>query len=109
MFRRQDLRTLGVDLSVADPDLIDPVHQFGDEIKMKAGAAKGCDLLFGREDDLRVFNRVLKIVFLHCRSCKGTRSDNLSQMVGTSRCDVRGRRSAASLPTPVRKSIRQAL
>jgi hypothetical protein len=41
------------------------VHQFGNEIKPETGCAEGGDLLLGRENHLRIFNRVIEIVFLH--------------------------------------------
>src|SRR5438552_4733842 len=65
MFRSENLRTLGVNFSVPDPDLIDAVHQLGDEIEVKARRAEGRDLLLRREDHLRVFNRVIKIILSH--------------------------------------------
>src|SRR5438105_15574265 len=65
MFRRQNLRTICVDFSIADADFVDAVHQFRNEVKMKTGRAEGSNLLFGREDHLGVFNCVLEIVFLH--------------------------------------------
>src|SRR6266550_6075026 len=65
MFRSENLRALGVDFSVPNPDLIYAVHQLGDEIEVKARGAEGCDLLLGRENHLRVLNRVIKIVFSH--------------------------------------------
>ena len=65
MFRSENLRALGVNFSVPNPDLIDVVHQLGDEIEVKARGAERCDLLLGRENHLRVLNRVIKIVFSH--------------------------------------------
>src|SRR5437660_852295 len=65
MFGRENLRPVGVNFSVADADLVDAVHQFGNEIKTKTGRAEGGDLLLGGEDHLSVFNRVLEVVFLH--------------------------------------------
>ena len=62
MFGRQDLRSLGVNLSIANPNLIDAIHQLGDEIKIETGAAKGRNLSFGRDNHLRVFNCVIEIV-----------------------------------------------
>ena len=62
MFRRKDLRALRVNLSIANPDLIDPIHQLRDEIKIEAGAAKGRDLLLGSNDHTSVFDGVIKIV-----------------------------------------------
>ncbi len=67
MFRRENLRTVGVNFSVADAHFIYPIHQFRNQIKSKTGRAEGGDLLFGRENHLSVFNRVLEIVFLHVR------------------------------------------
>jgi hypothetical protein len=77
------LRALGVNFSVPDPDLIDPVHQLGDEIEVKARRAEGRDLLLRREDHLRVLNRVIEIVFSHHRS------DNVRQ------CSLLAKRNAA--------------
>ena len=65
MFRGQNLRTVGVNVSIAHPNFVDAVHQFGNEIEPKTGGAEGRDLVLGREDHLRVFNCVLEIVFLH--------------------------------------------
>src|SRR5260370_13391661 len=65
MFRRENLRTVGVNFSVADAHFIYPIHQFRNQIQSKTGRAEGGDLLFGRENHLSVFNRVLEIVFLH--------------------------------------------
>ena len=67
MFGRQNLGTIGMNFSIAHPDFVDAIHQLRDQIKTKAGRAEGGDLLLGREDHLRVFDRVLEIVFLHCR------------------------------------------
>ena len=65
MFRSENLWTLGVNFSVPNPDLIDTVHQLGDEIEVKARGAEGRDLLFRREDHLRIFNRVIEIALSH--------------------------------------------
>src|SRR5439155_1054826 len=65
MFRRENLRTVGVNFSVADAHFIHPIHQFGNQIKSKTGRAEGGDPLLGREDHLRVLDRVLEIIFLH--------------------------------------------
>src|SRR4029450_11577003 len=65
MFRSEDLWTLGVTFSPPKPDLIDTVHQLGDEIEVKARSTEGRDLSFGREDHLRIFNRVIEIVLSH--------------------------------------------
>ena len=58
----QNLRTIGVDFSIANADLVHPVHQFGDEVKIETGAPKRRDLSLGRENHLRVFNCVIEIV-----------------------------------------------
>ena len=62
MLGRENLRTFRVDFPVANPDLIDPVHQLRDEMKLKAGVAKGRDLPFRRENNLRILNGVFDIV-----------------------------------------------
>ena len=67
MFGREDLGTIGMNLSVANANFIYTVHQLRDQIKTKTRGAEGGDLPFGGEDYLGVFNRVLKIVFLHSR------------------------------------------
>jgi hypothetical protein len=65
MFRSENLWTLGVNFSVPNPDLVDPVHQLGDEIEVKTRCAEGRDLLLRRENHLCVFNRVIEIVLSH--------------------------------------------
>src|SRR6266404_4915890 len=70
MLGRKNLRTLGVDFSVANPDLIDPVHQLRDQIKIETGAAKSRDLSLGSDDHTRVFNRVIEVVPGHCHRTK---------------------------------------
>ena len=65
MFGRENLRTVGMNFSVADAHFIHPIHQFRNQIKSKTGRAEGGDLLLGREDHLRVLDRVLEIIFLH--------------------------------------------
>ena len=65
MFGCENLRTFGVNLSVAHPDLIDLVHQLGDKIEIETGDAESRDLLFRRENHLGVLNRVIEIVLLH--------------------------------------------
>ena len=62
MFRRKDLRALRVNLSIANPDLIDSIHQLRDEIKIEAGAPEGRDLSLGSNDHTGVFDGVIKIV-----------------------------------------------
>ena len=66
MFGRENLRTISVDLSIADSDFVDAVHQLRNEVKSKTGRAERSDLLFRGEDHLGVFNSVLEIVLLHC-------------------------------------------
>ena len=65
MFRCNDLRALCVNFPIANPDLIDSVHQLRDKIKIKAGAAEGRDLLLGGNNYMRVFNGVIEIVPRH--------------------------------------------
>ncbi len=65
MFRRENLRTFGFDPPVAHPDLIDAVHQLRDQIKIETGAAERGDLSLRSENDPRVLNCVLEIVFRH--------------------------------------------
>ena len=66
MFRRQDLRPLGVDPAVAHPHFVYLIHQFRDEIEAEARAAESGDLALRREDHLRVLDRVLEIVLVMC-------------------------------------------
>ena len=66
MFGRQDLRPFGVNLSVAHPDLIDAIHQFGDEIETKLVLPKVAICALGRENHLacsrsRNGNRLLSL------------------------------------------------
>ena len=70
MFGREDLRSLSVNFPIAHPDLINLIHQLRDQIKMKARAAKTGDLAFGRQDDPRVFDGILEIVFSHAVAVK---------------------------------------
>jgi len=65
MFRRENLGTFGVDFPIANADLIDAVHQFGDKVKIETCAPEGRDLSLGRENHLRVFNGVVEIVLSH--------------------------------------------
>src|SRR5438067_9289276 len=67
MFRRQDLRTLGVDPAVADADFVYLIHEFRDQVETKTGAAESGDLFFRREDHAGVFDRVLEVVVGHWR------------------------------------------
>src|SRR5262245_9032195 len=72
MFRRKYLRALRVDFSIANPDLIDPIHQLRDEIKVETGAAERGDLSLGSNNHMRVFNRVVEIISGHCASKKSS-------------------------------------
>ena len=62
MFRCEDLRALCVNFSIANPDLIDAIHQLRDEIKIEARATESCNLLFRSNNHVRVFNGVIEIV-----------------------------------------------
>ena len=70
MLRRENLRTFCVDFSVTDADLIDPVHQLGDQIKIETGVAKSRDLSLRSDNHMRVFNRVIEVVSGHGNSSK---------------------------------------
>src|SRR5436190_18394616 len=74
MFGRQNLRPLRVDFSIANADLIDAVHQFGNEIEIETGIAESGDALLRGHDHLGVFDCVIEIVFSHWRCIKGTGS-----------------------------------
>src|SRR5262245_34812512 len=62
MLRRQNLRTFRVNFPVTNSDLIDPVHQLRDEIKIETGGPERCDLSLRSDNDMRVFNRVIEVV-----------------------------------------------
>src|SRR5881392_2091024 len=62
IFRTKNFRALSFNPAGANADLIDPIHQLGDEMKLKAGVAKGRDLAFRRENNLRILNGVLDVV-----------------------------------------------
>ena len=68
MLRCQNLRAFRMDFPVADPHVIHTVHQLRDQIKIETGAAERRDLMLGRNDHARVFNRVVEIVPGHGRS-----------------------------------------
>src|SRR6266496_668575 len=70
MLGSENLRTFRVDFPVANPDLIDPIHQLRDQIKIKTGAAKSRDLSLRSDDYMRVFNRVIEVVPGHCHRSK---------------------------------------
>jgi hypothetical protein len=54
-----------VNFSIANPYLINSIHQLRDEIKIEAGAAEGGDLPLGSNYHMRVFNRVVEIISGH--------------------------------------------
>jgi hypothetical protein len=62
MFRCKDLRALRVNFSIANPDLIDSIHQLRDEIKIETSAAEGRNLSLRSNNHMRVFNGVIEIV-----------------------------------------------
>ena len=62
IFRAKNFRALGFDPAGANADLIDAIHQLRDEMKLKAGVAKGRDLPFRRENNLRILNGVFDVV-----------------------------------------------
>src|SRR5947207_2006138 len=62
ILRAKNFRALSFNPAGANADLIDPVHQLGDEMKFEVGVAKGRDLSFRRENNLRILNGVLDIV-----------------------------------------------
>ena len=59
-----DLRTLGVQLAVAHADLIDAIHELGDEEKAEARLAEGVDAALRGADDLRVLDGVVEGVLV---------------------------------------------
>ena len=59
MPRRDDLRALGMEPTVANAHLVHLVHQFCDQKEAKAGIAKGGDSPLRRNDDLGIIDRVL--------------------------------------------------
>ena len=65
MIGRENLRTFGVDFPITHPHLIDVIHQFGDQIKRETGVAEGLNPALGRNDHLRVLDRVIEIIFFH--------------------------------------------
>src|ERR1043165_5402717 len=65
MFRRKNLRALRVDFSVTNADVIDPVHQLRDQIKIETGAAESRYLLLRHDYDVRIFDRVIEVVGGH--------------------------------------------
>src|SRR5205823_13284573 len=75
MFRCNNLWSLCVNFPIANPDLIDSVHQLRDKIKIEAGAAEGRDLLLGSNNYMRIFNGVIEIVPRHDET-------NLNQVPG---------------------------
>jgi hypothetical protein len=51
-----------VNFSIANPDLIDAIHQLRDEIKIEARATERRDLSLGGNNHMRIFNGVIEIV-----------------------------------------------
>src|SRR5580704_14824597 len=70
MLGSENLRAFGVDFPVANPDLIDSIHQLRDQIKIETGAAKSRDLSLRSDNHMRVFNRVIEVVPGHCHRSK---------------------------------------
>ena len=79
ILRSHYLRTFGVDFAVAHPDLVDAIHQLGDQIKMEPGAAKGLNPALRRQDHLRVFEGILEAVGVHSGYAQDTRGPDLRQ------------------------------
>src|SRR5215216_6643451 len=65
MLRRENVRPLGMNFSVANSDLICAIHQLRDEIKIEAGAAKRRYLSLRSNDYMRIFDSVVEVVFRH--------------------------------------------
>src|SRR5205085_11576135 len=65
IIRRQDLRPVGVDPSVADANFVHAVQQFRNEIETEARAAERGDLSLGCDDDARVLDRVVEVFLIH--------------------------------------------
>src|SRR6266480_3219825 len=103
MLGRENLRTFGVNFPVANPDLIDPIHQLRDQIKIETGAAKSRDLSLRSDDYMRVFNRVIEVVPGH-RDCSNlavrTREFKSDQVTG------RGARNAHAISRPLFSLLR---
>ena len=93
MLGRENLRAFGVDFPVANPDLIDPIHQLRDQIKIETGAAESRDLSLRSNDYMRVFNRVIEVVPGHCHRTK--LAFRHWEFKGKS-----GHRHVAGIPTP---------
>src|SRR5213594_1980037 len=72
MLGRENLRTFRVDFPVANPDLIDPIHQLRDQIKIETRAAKSRDLSLRSDDHMRVFDCVIEVVPGHGHRSKLT-------------------------------------
>src|ERR1700730_5860725 len=62
MVRRHNLRPVGLDTSITDPDLIHAIHEFCDEIETKVCNPECFDPAFWRKDHLRVLNCILHFV-----------------------------------------------
>src|SRR5438105_9871641 len=75
IFWTENFRALGFDPASANADLIDPVHQLRDEMKLKAGVAKGRDLPFRRENNLRILNGVFDVVLFQNSTAYSTTTE----------------------------------
>jgi len=65
MLRRQNLRAFRLDFPVANPHLVHAIHQLRDQIEIETGAAERRDLMLRRQNDVRIFKRIVKIVAGH--------------------------------------------
>jgi len=59
------LRPFCVNFSIPNAHLIDPIHQFRDEIEIKTRAAEGFDAALRSNDYLGILDRVIEIIFFH--------------------------------------------
>jgi len=79
MFWCEDLRALCVNFSIANPDLIDAIHQLRDKIKIEARDTESRYVLLRSNNHVRVFNSVIEIVPGHGRSNQVSASADLLQ------------------------------
>src|SRR5207248_7282650 len=56
-----------MDFAVADADLIDSIHQLGNQIKLETGVPERRNVALRRNDHLCIFDGVIEIVSGHCR------------------------------------------
>src|SRR6266481_8821720 len=102
MLGRENLRTFRVDFPVANPDLIDPIHQLRDQIKIETGAAKSRDLSLRSDDHMRVFNRVIEVVPGHrYTNVRAKRRLSKKNHWYGCRAAASGRRSAPTVPIAI--------